>query len=84
MDDTTLQVVDGVISAKGLYIFGPIRITHDGGASQVIITTPALCEIDRAVVKCIEASATRTVNIDGLEIPMLLWPILRFLKQLTR
>lgn len=63
VDDTTLQVVDGVISAKGLYVFGPIRITHDGGASQAIITTPTLCEIDRAVVKCIEASATRTVNI---------------------
>lgn len=47
----------------GVYVAGPYRITHDGGASQAILTTPELCEIEAIVVKCIEAGATRTVNI---------------------
>jgi hypothetical protein len=38
-------------------------VTHDGGVSQAILTSPALCDIEEIVVKCIEASATRTVNI---------------------
>lgn len=44
-------------------ISGPYTITHDGGATQAIVTTPALCEIARTFMICDEASATRTVTI---------------------
>lgn len=53
----------GPLKSANALIVGPVRITHDGGASQAIMTTPALCEIERVVVKCQEASATRTVAI---------------------
>jgi hypothetical protein len=48
---------------RGPWTLPPVRVTHDGGASQAILTSPALCEIKEILVKCIEAGATRTVNI---------------------
>jgi hypothetical protein len=44
-------------------IYGPYRVTHDGGATQALFTTPAFCDVLGIAVKCVEASATRTVNI---------------------
>lgn len=61
--DVTWWVQVSAAAAFGVYIAGPYRITHDGGASQAILTSPVLCEIKEIVVKCIEAGATRTVNI---------------------
>jgi len=40
-----------------------VRITHDGGVTQAILTTPALCEINEILVKCVQASSTATVLI---------------------
>jgi len=42
-------------AGDGVSIAGPVRITHDGGLSQAILTSPALCEIDSIVVQCAEA-----------------------------
>lgn len=42
---------------------GPYTILHDGGANQTIVTTPALCEIERIFMVCDEASVTRTVTV---------------------
>ena len=53
----------GTASQSGSYVEGPVRITHDGGASQAILTSPALCEIKAVVVKCIQSGASRTINI---------------------
>ncbi len=65
VDDSTLQVVDGVASVKASYarIYGPYRITHDGGASQSIMTTGSLCTIVETVVKCVEVTDTATYEI---------------------
>jgi len=55
---------DGAASWLPLYAANrPVRITHDGGASQAILTTPALCEIEAVVTKCVQASSTATVSI---------------------
>lgn len=69
-------------AGTGVSVYGPVRITHDGGASQAIQTTPALCEIEAVIVKCAQAPDTATMNIgwagdtDALmansEIPILL------------
>lgn len=42
-------------AGTGVSIAGPVTITHDGGASQAILTSPALCEIDSIVVQCAQA-----------------------------
>jgi hypothetical protein len=44
-------------------IYGPYRVTHDGGASQTIYVTPTFCDIDKVAVMCVEAGPTRTVEI---------------------
>ena len=69
-DDVTLTVdANGVLAIKDVgslttsYVAPKVHITHGGGASQAILTTPALCEIEEIIVQCTEASATRTVNI---------------------
>jgi hypothetical protein len=50
-------------AGDGVSITGPVRITHDGGLSQAILTSPALCEIDSIVVQCAEAP-DGTVSVD--------------------
>lgn len=43
---------------------GPVTVTHDGGISQAILTSPALCEIDSIVVQCSEApDGTVSLNV---------------------
>ncbi|MCK9458857.1 MAG: hypothetical protein M0R80_04395 [Proteobacteria bacterium] len=64
--------VGGDGAVLNVAVWGPYRITHDGGATQAIVTTPALCEIDEIVVKCQEGSTTATIllgwagDTDGL------------------
>ena len=55
--------VGGDGAVLSVAVWGPYRITHNGGASQAIVTTPALCEIDEIVVKCQEGSTIATVLI---------------------
>lgn len=51
-------------AGDGVSIAGPVRITHDGGGSQSIVTSPALCEIDSVVVKCAQApDGTVSLNV---------------------
>ncbi len=51
-------------AGTGVSIAGPVRITHDGGLSQAILTSPALCEIDSVVVKCAQApDGTFSLNV---------------------
>lgn len=51
-------------AGTGVSIAGPVRVTHDGGISQAILTSPALCEIDSVVVKCAEApDGTVSLNL---------------------
>ena len=51
-------------AGTGISIAGPVRITHDGGLSQAILTSPALCEIDSIVVQCSEApDGTVSLNV---------------------
>jgi len=58
-----LNGLSGGWTVPNVSVYGPYRITHDGGASQAILTTSALCEIDEIVVKCQQAGASRTVDI---------------------
>ena len=48
---------------RGPWVLPPVLVTNGGGASQAIFTTPNICEIEEIIVTCLEASATRTVNI---------------------
>lgn len=51
-------------AGTGVSIAGPVRITHDGGLSQGILTSPALCEIDSIVVQCAQApDGTVSLNV---------------------
>ena len=51
-------------SGTGISVAGPVRVTHDGGLSQAILTSPALCEIDSIVVKCAQApDGTVSLNL---------------------
>jgi hypothetical protein len=56
-----LNGLSGGWAVPNVSVYGPYRITHNGGALQAIVTTPALCEIDEIVVKCQEGSTTATV-----------------------
>jgi len=58
-----LNGLSGGWSVPNVSVYGPYRIVHDGGATQAILTTPALCEIDEIVVKCQQAGPSRTVNV---------------------
>jgi hypothetical protein len=58
-----LNGLSGGWTVPNVSVYGPYRITHDGGSSQAILTTSALCEIDEIVVKCQQAGASRTVDI---------------------
>lgn len=51
-------------AGSGTVTYGPFRVTHNGGASQALMVTPAICKIDTVVVKCVEApGGTLTLNI---------------------
>ena len=54
---------------RGPWTLPPVRILHDGGASQAILTTPVVCEVKEVVTICREAGAARTVNIGWTAIP---------------
>jgi hypothetical protein len=58
-----LNGLSGGWTVPNVSIYGPYRILHDGGATQAILTTSALCEIEEVVVKCQETGASRTVTL---------------------
>ena len=49
--------------ARSPTIVGPVEVSHDGGASQAICTTPAFCDIMIVAVKCTQATDTSTVEL---------------------
>lgn len=57
------DLLDGLHSTSFPIIYGPYRITHDGGASQALLTTPSFCIIKSIAVNCVQASSTATVNL---------------------
>jgi hypothetical protein len=58
-----LNGASGGWTVPNVSVYGPYRILHDGGATQAILTTPTLCEIEEVVVKCQETGASRTVTL---------------------
>jgi hypothetical protein len=68
LDNDTLKIetTGKMYVGGGIYRVGPIRITHDGGASQAICTTPAFCDIMVGAIKCVEATDTSTVDLGWL------------------
>jgi hypothetical protein len=58
-----LNGLSGTWTVPNVSVYGPYRILHDGGATQAVLTTPALCEIEEIVVKCQDTGTTRTLTI---------------------
>lgn len=45
-------------------LYGPFSVTHDGGASQSIMTTSSFCDIVEIIIKCTESSTgTATLEV---------------------
>ena len=57
------DLLDGLEASVFSRIYGPYTITHDGGATQALVTTPALCEIARTFMICDEAAPDLIVTI---------------------
>lgn len=62
IDSDSLSLVSGKLSTN-IYVTPAVTITRAGGASQAIVTSPAICEIEKVVVLCETASPSGTMSL---------------------